>query len=435
MTRAGRLTDNLAKAGRAVVRGAGRRPRPAPVARPAWEAWRAGDFALAQERGADLVATGKSVDEARHVLTLVQSVLGNYDEAIATHQQIDPHYGRLDELDEPILWDHLHRDDVAGALAFAERSGLARDSAITQRLHMALDHPFGVDIEGVVDTPFTDDTLTPYMPGLVASLNGRRTVARLDTGGSFIHVSSDMAAAYGIDAVVSEREFAALRWHTVRHGLADLEIGPIRLHNAPVAVHDGALPAEAIGAAFGVELGPIIGTNVLQRFLSTVDAPHQRLVLSRRGDAAARTEHLARLGGPHHAAPFALWSDHLMIARGRVGDVGNANLFVDSGLVAGNTEQGQAALLVPRRALARWGVTRPEAGRLAVLPGPLAIGTASRSEMAAHVVRDSVWRDLGDWGGIRVDALVSWGFLRNFAWTIDFDQRQYLFGERSDQPG
>ena len=44
-----------------------------------------------------------------------------------------------------------------------------------------------------------------------------------------------------------------------------------------------------------------------------------------------------------------------MIARGRVGGVTDANLFVDSGLVAFTAEQGQAALLAPRHALASWG--------------------------------------------------------------------------------
>lgn len=424
------VTDTLEQAGQAVVRRVGRQARSALVARPAWDAWRAADFALASERAAGLLATGQAVDEARHVLTLVESVLGNYSEAIATHQLIDPRYARLSELDEPVLYDHVHRDDVAGALAFAERRGLLRSAVLAKRLRLAVERPFGVDIEGVADIPFTDDPLTPFMPGFAVRLNGRPTVARLDTGGAFIHLSAEVAAAHGIDTVVAERDsVGVLGRHTIRHGVADLELGPITLHNAPVAVHEGGLPTDPIAAAFGVELGPIIGTNVLERFLSTLDAPSRRLLLSRRGDVPARTEHLARLGETHREAPFALWSDHLMITRGRVGNVPNANIFVDSGLVAGNTEQGQAAILAPRRALASWGVTQPEQGRFAELPGPVAIGTASRSDLTAYVVPDRTWRGFSDWGGIRIDALVSWGFLQHFAWTIDFDRRLYLFKE------
>ena len=208
-------------------------------------------------------------------------------------------------------------------------------------------------------------------------LNGRPAVARLDTGGSFIHLSSEAAAAFGIETVAAERSFAALGWHTVRYGVGDLDVGAIHMQNVPVAVHEGALGASPIADAFGVELGPIVGTNVLQRFLATIDAPGARLILSRRGDADARSEHLARLG-PAQEAPFALWSDHLMIARGRVGGIEDANLFVDSGLVVFTPDQGQAAVLASRRALASWGVDLPEEGRLAVLPGPVAIGPVSR---------------------------------------------------------
>ncbi len=129
-----------------------------------------------------------------------------------------------------------------------------------------------------------------------------------------------------------------------------------------------------------------------------------------------------------------MWGDHLMIVRGLVGDVTSANLFVDSGLVAYTVEQGQAALLASGRALAGWGVSDPGNGRFAVLPGSLAIGTASQGGMTAYAVPDATWRDFGDWGGIHVDALISWGFLRHFSWTIDFDRRRYLFGEASAQP-
>jgi hypothetical protein len=422
-------TDLLAGFGLTAARLVGRQPQGAIAARPAWAAWRAGDFALARERGTELVADGQAVDEARHLLVLVAAVLADYDEAISAHQLIGPRYHRLAELDEPVLWAYVHRDDVAGAVAFADRRGFSRRHAVAQRLRLALERPLGVEIKGLAEVPFTDDPLTPLMPGFDARLNGQRTVARLDTGGSFVHLSAEAAAAHGIETVASEREFAALRWHTVRHGVADLELGPIRLRNVPVAVHEGALPTGPIAAAFGVGLGPIIGTNILERFLATVDAPGRRLLLSRRGDENARAEHLAELGAARHQAPFALWSDHLMIARGRLCDAAGANLFVDSGVVAFTAEQGQAALLASRGALTSRGIALPPDGLFADLPGSVAIGTASLDGLTAFPIPDSRWRDFGDWGGIRVDALVSWGFLRHFSWTIDFDRRTYLFGE------
>ena len=367
------------------------------------------------------------------MLVLVESVTGAFEEAIAIRDQIDARYRRLHELDEVILWDHLHRGDFAEAHRFAERRGLLRRATIAKRLRLSLERPFETSLDGVADVPFTDDPLTPFMPGFAAQLNGRPTVARLDTGGTYVHLSSEMALAHGIETVVAEREFAALRWHTVRYGVGDLEIGPIHLANVPVVVHDGALPAAAIGAAFGVELGPIIGTNVLERFLDDDRRARPATApVAAPGCQGARAAHLASVTGPHEA-PFAVWEGHLMIARGRVG-VTNANFFVDSGLVMYNDEQGQAAMLASAPVLAGWGVPDPGDGRFAELPGSVSIGTASQGGMTAYTVPDRTWRDFGDWGGIRVDALISWGFLRNFVWTIDFDRRRYLFGEAVAEP-
>ena len=434
MTAVRGVADALARLGQAATRLASRRPPGAAEARPAWDAWHAGDFTVAREHAAGLVAAGQAVDEAQHLLALVSCVLGEFDEAIATHQLIDPRYRRLAELDEPILWAHVHLDDIAGAVAFAERRGIDPRGVDAQRLRLALENPLQVAIDGVVDVPFTDDPLTPLMPGFTALLNGRPTVARLDTGGTFVHMTAEVATAFGVKTIVSERVFAALSRHTVRHGFANLELGPIHLRNIPVIVHEGGLQTGPIAAACGVELGPLIGTNVLERFLTTIDAPRRRLVLSPRGDGDARAAHLARIGSTRHEAPFAMWGDHLMIARGRVGGVEDANLFVDSGLVAFTPEQGQAAVLASRGALASWGVGLPAPGRFAELRGPVAIGPAELDGLTAYPIPDSAWRDLGDWGGIRVDALVSWGFLRHFPWTIDFDRRRYLFGDAQDRP-
>lgn len=399
------------------------------AARPAWEAWRAGRFVQARDGAAELVATGRGGDEARHVLALARCALGDLENALATYRSIGSGYRRLGELNEPILWAHLHLGDLPAAQAFADRRGMTRRGTVAARLRLAAERPLEVvadgGADGVVEVPFTDDPLTPYMPGFAGSLNGRPAVLRLDTGGSFVHLSAQAAAAHGIDTVARERGFGALRRHWIGYGVADLELGPVSLRHVPVAVHEGALPAQAVAAVFGTELGPIIGSNILRRFLATVDGPHRRLLLSPRGVAAARTCHLARLPVAAETVEFGWWGEHMMIARGSVGDRG-VPLLVDSGLVAVHPEQGQAAVLASRRGLASWGVARPPEGRFAELPGRLGLGSATRASMTALPVSERTWRSMGDWGGIDVAGLISWGFLRHFTWTIDVDRHRYL---------
>jgi len=193
---------------------------------------------------------------------------------------------------------------------------------------------------------------------------------------------------------------------------------------------DETFRVDAVASAFGVEIGPIIGTNVFQQFFTTIDAPERRLIISQRGDPAARAAHIARLSGPARETPFALLGEHFMISRGRVCEDHDVN-FIDSGLAFFRSDQGQAGLMVSTSTLEAGGIPAPPTGRFAEIPGSIALGPVHQDGMMAVAVPDRVWRDFGDWSGIRVDALLSHAFLKNYAWTIDFDRRVYLFHDAS----
>jgi hypothetical protein len=402
-----------------------------PTLAPAWKDWERGDFLSASGRAAELVAGAATADAGHHMLALVSHVTGKYSDALAHYGKIGPNYRWLKQLDEPMLWSYVHLRDIEGAQAFGIKRSYGKRSATAVCLKLAAERPMSVQSRGLVEIELTVDGLTPYMPGFSACLNGRPTVARLDTGGSFVHLSSEQAAAYGIKTVACERTFAGLNWGKVCHGVTDLGFGSIQLENVPILVHDGQLAAAQIANAFGVELGPIVGTNVLEQFMSTVDGTKRRLYFSRRGDGTARDEHLRYLGNEAIEVPFVMWGDHYMIARGSVGEYSDLNLFVDSGLVALTENQGQAALLASDATLTSWGVSSVEATQLADLPGSVGLGAAVRRKMSAMRVSDATWRDFGDWGGIRVDALISWGFLKHFVWTVDFDRRVFLLRQQN----
>lgn len=403
------------------------------VVHSARQAWRGADFAAARDQAEQLVAAGEGGDHAQHVLVLARCALGDGVGAIAAHAALSPRYRHLAALDEPVLWAHLHSGDLTGAMAFARRRGLTRVASVAASLQLALDHPPEIVASGLVEVAFNDDPLTPFMPGLGGAVNGRPVVLRLDTGGAYLHVSQEFARMHGIEVAAREREFAALSWHWIGTGIADVELGPLRLRNMPVAVHEQGLPTGAMAAAFGVEMGPIIGTSLLRPFLATVDAPGARLLLSPRGRDELRARHLALLPGQRQAVPFGIVQDHRMIAAGTVGGT-RVPLFIDSGLVAANPEQGQVSMLAAGRTLADWGADRPPRGRFAALPGPLVLGDARRDGLTALAVPSRTWRSLGHWDGVDVRALLSWGFLQHFCWTIDHDRQEFLLGPGPD-PG
>lgn len=295
----------------------------------AWDAWHSGDFTEARTRAAHAIQHGQEIDEARHVFALSAHVAGAHEDAISAYGAISPRYRRLAELDEPILWSYLRRGDMAAARAFAERRALLKSRATRERLRLAMEKPLGVEISDIVELPFTEDAFSPLMPGVEVRVQGRPFVARLDTGGSYLHVTESQARTIGIPYAGGERSFAGLLTAKTWYGAADLALGEARIWNAPVWVHtDATFRSGVVQSAFGVEMGPIIGTNVFQQFLTTIDSPGRRLILSKRDDPAARAAHLARLSGGAEEVPFALQAEHFMIARGRVGDERDVNFFV-----------------------------------------------------------------------------------------------------------
>jgi hypothetical protein len=389
----------------------------------AWAAWKDGDLQAARTRAEHLAATLPTSDEGHHILALVASVTGRYADAIAQQARIAAGYGRLSELDEPIIWAYVHLRDVEGALAFAEKRHAP--ATVIKRLRLAVANPFTTQLKGVTAIPFVSDKLTPYMPGMRVTLCGEPAVVRLDTGGAFVHMSAKQATEFGVRTVAAETGFAALVSDKMSYGVApELRIGDAVLTSVPVTVHHRAFPAAQM---LGVELGPIVGTNVLERFLTTIDGPGGRLVLSERGNAAARAEHLDLLGGKARGGaevPFALWADHFMLVAGRIAGQ-QTRFFVDSGLVAVTPQQGQANLLASKRMLTSWGASAEKDQVFSNVPGTLCIGDACKDGPTAMPVDDGMWRKFGDWGGAKVDALVSWGFLSRFAWTVDFDRMVY----------
>ena len=388
-------------------------------------AWERGDMSVLGDLADALFARDPSSEAGHFIAALRAHATGRHAEATTHFEALPPGSPAARRLAEPALWSYVKQGELASARAHAERAKLGR--AAIARLDLAIEWPLRVVVEGVVELTFSDDTLSPYMPGLHARLNGRDILARLDTGGTFLHLSAEFAAELGIETVACETVFASLSRTRVCFGVADLELGGARLENVPVAVHRDGISSDALAAAFGARADAIIGTNVLEQFLVTVDGPGRRILLSDRRNATSQREQLAQLGGRGIEVPFLLWGEHFMIAPGRLPGVARAQLFVDSGLVVVTEERGQADFLLARSLLATAGVSNN--GPLVDLPGSAGLAGALQSDLVAHPASDRAWQGFGDWGGIGVDGLVGWGYLGRYTWTIDFDRMVYRLVE------
>lgn len=395
---------------------------PADV-RPAWQAWEAGDIERADTLARQALKA-RSSDEARHLLFLTAYVRGAYRDALTYYHALSESYRRLDELTDTVIEAHIHLGALTEAVAFAERR---KDlPAVTlRRLRDHLERPFQIELAGVASLTFTADDLSPYFPGLAARVNDRSVTVRLDTGGTYLHMGPGRAAALGIQTVAVGKDRAHLNKATVdaAYGIADrVVLGDLVLRNVPVDV---------LSSLTGDHDFVVAGTNLLESFLSTFDYPKQRLLLSQRGQPSAEAAHRALLPANASVVPFYLWADHFMFARGGLGARQDLNFFVDSGLVFLREDGRQASFTTSKRRLRELGVpSRPDRGGFFDFSGTLTLGPL-REERPLLIVGAAGEQTFG---GVRIHGLISHAFLKRYAWTIDFDARQYRFGHASGEP-
>lgn len=387
---------------------------PRAVLDEAWAAWGEGNIDEARDATSGLLACGSN-DEALHLAVLTSFVKGRFAAALEAYRALPASYARRSELDGVAVdaLGHLGRYQEALDLALDRRLG----DATTTPLRLRAEAPMTATLGDVTTAPFVEsDSLTPFMPGFEVELLGRKLLARFDTGADFVVMSPRTAADLGVETrCAGVGKIGTTSAKTCFGTLRSLKIGSAQLANVPVVTLEGLPLAE-----------PILGTNIFERFLTTIDYPKARLVFSPRGDDGSARRHLEALGSNRTTLPFYVWSDHFMFARGSLGEHEALNFFVDSGLVAIAPDGTQAAFEATTTALASWGVVSDEKDRRAFVPlaAELGLGTLRQAGLRAHSVSRGPVTQLG---GVRIDGLISHAFLKGYAWTIDFETMQYAF--------
>jgi hypothetical protein len=389
-------------------------------ARTAWESWRDGNVEAAEAAALDLPES----QEREHVLFNCAFARGEYAAALERYAKLTPLYPRLPQLDEPVIDAYVHLNRAGDASAFARERGVAKWMREVLDAHAAM--PLRVSLEGTTVLPFVPVPMqgvdfSDSLPGVAAVLNGEDVVAHFDSGGPFLVMSPDRARSLGIRLIEGDRSFAALTVGRSYYGIArSFRMGDALLENVPVT----ALP-QLTGWMDRV----YFGTNILERFLATVDYPARRLVLSPRGDTARKERQVASLGAQRVEIPFFLWGDHFMFARGAVGKEKSLNFFIDSGLFFAVADESgrvrRGSCLSSRENCLRWGM-KPAEAKKGYFECPLPISLGPAEQATPYIVSQPFGPIAESFGGVRIDGLLSNGFLCGYAWTLDFDRRIYI---------
>jgi predicted aspartyl protease len=244
-------------------------------------------------------------------------------------------------------------------------------------------------------------------------IDGLAVEARIDTGGDFLVLTPGVAEELGVEAVASATGvFAGGAQGSVGYGkIGAVSLGGVVVESVPVSIVDLDLP--------------VVGTGFLRQFLATVDYPAGRLVLGPRGSATPDGVQV----------PFALAATHLLIARGSLNGVEPLTFVVDSGL---QHELG-SALTASAGTLAAAGIPVPKtreevresgAGRIGLELGPFPVAELGLGSLVQRELTGLYGAFPPEWAhglGFHVHGLVSHGFLRRYAWTLDFDAMKMTF--------
>jgi hypothetical protein len=201
----------------------------------------------------------------------------------------------------------------------------------------------------------------------------------------------------------------------------------VTLYSVPVSV----LPTKQFVMG-GRTPGGIVGTSVLKQFLSTLDYPRGELILRERSAGASARFDEEAAGRVLDEVPFYLQGTHFLLAGGNLNGFGDMIFHVDSGLA------GEPSFGAPRQTLEYVGIPIPEVSTEEGLMGGggvVAGGTFPVEELGlGNLVQHGL---LGSYGplpsesykrlGFIQDGIVSHGFLRQYAWTIDFDRMRMVF--------
>lgn len=367
-----------------------------------------------------------------HVAARLEYYLGGYDEAAAL-------FARVVEADPAnlraamgLVMCHYQTNDFEGAAALPE--GLLGQTPLAHMDVMRAmrgSEPYDASwLDGrTAELPFLD---TDPLPVVEVEIDGRRINAIIDTGADMFILDTEIADSLGMEPVATMTAmFAGGKTGELGFGVAhSLTLGGVELHNVPVSM----LPTRPLSLT-GRPIGGIIGTAVLRQFLSTMDYPGERLVLRERSAAALEDLRTGAGGRIVEDVPFYLSSTHFLLAHGSLNGHGDLLFHVDSGLA------GTPAFAAPEETMTYLGIPLPEVEvREDVIGGGgggFAVGEFDIEELGlgSLVARDlvgsfggqppgSYWRS-----GFIIDGLISHNFLRDYAWTLDFDNMRMLFSQ------
>jgi len=387
----------------------------------------AGDFDDSEREAREALKFKEVESDASSIIAKILYLKGQYSKAIDFLERVIS----ANPSDQQLYWElaqcHLRMNNYAKAARIFEEHKFS--NPLVPLVQKVAEKP-AFQILGEKNTTVVPILQVDPLPVIEIGVNGKEVFAFIDTGGPGFSTNIEFARKEGYQILSSQTGDYALKKNApVEYLQVDsISIGEFVLQNVPGCALEGIRPQ------FGkYTCEDCVGTGILNQFLSTIDYPNQRLILTKRNIPEARKEHFRLLGEMCGKVPIFMVSDHYLIAQGSLNEREELTFFVDSGLAAlgqpdPNGPVVQAAFMMPYNAMIEFGIIEPS--KEMTFPFFYKIESLGLGSLIQHDLYGFLHSREGErfnFDGIMIDGLVSHAFLKNYAWTLDFDDYQFIF--------
>lgn len=398
-----------------------------------------GEFTQAEELVEPLLETSTPDPKVLYLSAQLSYLNGDYGQAEKLYNELLDDYPDIygQKAQSGLLMVYYQTNQYSKSQALSLEEDDPNKSLLDMMQAFGTSKPYDMNWNGKeqISIPFT---ITDPLPVIPIEVNGIKINAVIDTGGSSLVIDQDKAAELGIDTVSQDTgTFAGGNTADIGLGKAEsLQMGGVDITNIPVMLGPFDGFADVIPEVENIHA--IIGTNVLQQFIPTMDYATGELVLRPRNDAGkSQLENEQKSENIAETIPFTLASTHFMFAKGAINDYNDLNMFVDSGLAAGDG----AGMILPEETMNLTGIPIPE------LDDAVGGGMGGNDFQEASYDVDSYGLgdlqqengrgyyftgdtlDMFDETGFVTDALISHNYLKQYKWTIDFDAMTMTFSK------
>ncbi len=384
-----------------------------------------GKFVQAEKAYRQLVA--KHADKQKYLLRLAEIAL--LQNKLKTVKQLCDQAKPVKQADikkrnriHAEMYYRLNQFDQASAyFAKLGRHAKAKKLASFKRQKLT---PYSIDQQQPETTTIKFERTDPLPVVAIRVNGGKKIFAIIDTGGSELIISPEIAKSAKATTFGSEQSmFAGGKKMAVVQGRIDsLTMGELTVKHVPVHI----LPTRRFAAAAGgMKIDAVIGTVLLKQFRFTIDYPGQSLILTR--PSAKR-----KTANDQIDIPFYLGSDHLVLTWGSVNKSKSMLFFVDTGLA------GQA-FTCPKSTLDQAGI-KPAGPKFQGMGGggkidiqlftvdSLKLGSAEKNKLTGLFgpFPESLEKSMG----FRIGGLISHAFFRDYSVTFDFQAMKMMLSRK-----